>query len=73
MIITVEGVMFEVTNELPSEGDMYIGAYGKGKAILCKAKTVDMEMLWVVPDNGKQPHEFNECKRVIRIIDELKD
>jgi len=71
MIVTVEGVMFEVTNELPREGEMYIGTYGDGEPQLCEAKTVDMEMMWVVSEKGSSPHEFDECKRVIRIIDDI--
>jgi len=71
MIVTVEGVMFEVTNELPKEGEMYIGHYSGGNPHLYTAKTVDLDTKWMVPDSGGQPHEFSECKSIIRIIDDL--
>ena len=73
MVVTVEGVRFLVAHDLPKVSDWYIGTYEAGVPTICVAREVDMENKWVVPDNGRQPHEFNECKRVVRIIGEPKN
>jgi hypothetical protein len=74
IVLTVEGVDFEVVACPPNEGDWYLGTYNKGEDYeLYQADSVDNDNKWVLPSTGGLPHEFNECKRVIRIIEDGDD
>lgn len=68
-IVEVEGVKFEVKNELPKEGEMYVAKRNTSPHLLT-AKKVDMENRWVVPVENAYIFDLNECKRVIRMIEE---
>jgi hypothetical protein len=67
-VVEVEGVKFEVIKRPPTVGSLFVGVRNNTHELL-SAAFIDEKNKWVISDKGGFPYEFNECLRIISIID----
>lgn len=69
-IVEVDGLLLEISNEPPKDGEMYIAKRNVGYELLT-AKFVDEINRYIVPKEFPNAYVYNicECKKVIKIIE----